>query len=271
MKLQNILNLIFISFLAIYIPVADAEKSNEVVNPCNVNGFSGDSVELTKSGDGSIGDFSYEFWFNDGSNPKATFYEDGSFKYSVRNVQDSFCSLGLSFDSNKPHERIGHLYADFKNGSTGGSSAAYYYKGIHGWSRNPLIEYYIVEYWDEDEKGDWVDSQMKYDNIMIDDASYTVYKKDVESGRSIDGDSTTFTQIFSIRNTPRECGTVDITAHFKKWEELGINLGNLHDAKVIAKVHNKNNPSTSAYMSLAYSKVYIKPIKRKCIIWNQKN
>jgi len=271
MKPQNILNLIFISFLAIYISVADAEESNEVVNPCDVEGYSGDSVKLTESGEGSIGDFSYEFWFNEGSNPHATLHEDGSFTYYVKNAQDSFCRLGLSFDNTKPHERIGHLYADFKIDNMASSYVVYSYIGIHGWSRNPLIEYYIVEKWNEDNKGDWVDGQVINENIMIDDDNYTVYKKVVKSGRSIDGDSTTFTQIFSVRDTSRGCGTVDITAHFKKWEELGIKLGNLHDAKVIAKVRNKNDSRSIAKMGLAYAKVYVKPNKRKCIIWNQKN
>jgi len=136
--------------------------------------------------------------------------------------------------------------------------------GIHGWTRDPLVEYYIVDNWcsynrpGSNEKVSI--SGKNHGDFTIDGAVYTVYSNVVENGSSIDGSDTKFTQIFSIREQKRECGTIDITAHFKKWEELGIQLGNLHDIKFTSEGHG------SGIVDFPYAKIRVNP-KRKCIIW----
>jgi len=290
MKFKNIFSLIYISTLALAVPVADTEESNEIAEYCSKNKHS------TSIFDYSYGnkvdtkyDFNYEIWHNNGgSSGTCYFYNDGSFGYSLEGCTKCLCTYGLSFDGDKTHERIGHLYADFKFvRDYGGNSydiiqnVDYSYVGIHGWGRdsqnsqNSLIEFYIVDYsLNDNGTGDWEKYKHLGDTI-IDGARYSVYEYNAvkdSSSYGADNSDTTFTKIFSIRNNPRDCGTIDITAHFRQWEEkLNIKLGILKDAKFIIESHsNDANNSGLGRGDFTYAKIYIKP-KRKCIIWNQKN
>jgi hypothetical protein len=44
-----------------------------------------------------------------------------------------------------------------------------------------------------------------------------------------------FLQVVSVRKNARQCGHIDITAHFKKWEELGVKLGVLNEMKMLVE------------------------------------
>ncbi|OUM66113.1 glycoside hydrolase family 11 protein [Piromyces sp. E2] len=221
---------------------------------CQIAEHSGKGITETEIKVGSIGDIGYEIWYDKGDN-SATFYEDGSFSCSFKNTKDYLCRTGLSFDSTKTHDEIGHMYADFKLVKQNIKDVDYSYVGIYGWSRKPLVEYYIVDNWlSQYRPGDWV-GKVKHGDFMIDGAEYTVYEN-TRYGPSIDGD-TEFTQFFSIRKEPRECGTIDITAHFNKWEELGMKLGKMHEAKVLGEAGSVND-GTSGTADFPYAKVYIK-------------
>ena len=37
------------------------------------------------------------------------------------------------------------------------------------------------------------------------------------------------------RPTGRQCGTISITEHFKKWDSMGWKLGNLLEAKIVVE------------------------------------
>jgi hypothetical protein len=52
---------------------------------------------------------------------------------------------------------------------------------------------------------------------------------------AITGDSETFDQYFSIRRTARQCGTISVSEHFTQWEEFGLDLGNLHEIKLLVE------------------------------------
>eukprot|EP00833_Pecoramyces_ruminatium_P002288 jgi/Orpsp1_1/1176320/evm.model.c7180000057186.1 len=125
------------------------------------------------------------------------------------------------------------MYADFKLVKQGISSVDYSYVGIYGWTRSPLVEFYVVDNWlSQYRPGDWVDNK-KHGDYIIDGAQYTVYEN-TRYGPSINGD-TQFKQYFSIRKTARDCGTIDITAHFQQWEKLGMKMGKMHEAKVLGE------------------------------------
>jgi len=199
---------------------------------CTSATHSGTSVKETSNKVGTIGDVGYELWSDSGNN-SATFYSDGSFSCSFSNAKDYLCRSGLSFDSTKTYQEIGQMYADFKLVKQDISNVDYSYVGIYGWTRDPLVEYYIVDNWlSPSPPGDWV-GNVKHGDFNIDGAEYTVYEN-TRTGPSIDGD-TTFKQYFSIRKTPRDCGTIDISAHFAKWEELKMTMGKMHEAKILGE------------------------------------
>jgi hypothetical protein len=43
-------------------------------------------------------------------------------------------------------------------------------------------------------------------------------------------------QYYSIRQEARQCGHISVTEHFDKWAELGMNLGNMAEAKILVEV-----------------------------------
>jgi len=71
-------------------------------------------------------------------------------------------------------------------------------------------------------------------SYTLDGATYSVIKSTRNNAPSIDG-TKTFTQYFSIRQTLRKSGTISITEHFKKWDGLGMKLGNMYEAKFLVE------------------------------------
>jgi len=220
---------------------------------CSSAQHSGTSVMETSNKVGSIGDVGYELWSDSGNN-SATFYSDGSFSCSFSNAKDYLCRSGLSFDSTQTPDQIGELIADFKLVKESIQNVDYSYVGVYGWTREPLVEYYVVDNWlSQWRPGDWV-GEKKHGDFEIDGAQYTVYENS-RYGPSIDGD-TQFKQYFSIRQEPRECGSINISAHFKKWEELGMKMGKLHEAKVLGEAGSTGS-GTSGTADFPYAKVHI--------------
>ncbi|KAG4097090.1 hypothetical protein H8356DRAFT_993845 [Neocallimastix lanati (nom. inval.)] len=220
---------------------------------CSSAKHSGESVRVTSNKVGQINGIGYELWADSGNN-SATFYSDGSFSCSFQNAKDYLCRSGLSFDSTKTHQQLGHMYADFKLVKQGISNVDYSYVGIYGWTRSPLVEFYVVDNWlSQWRPGDWVGNK-KYGDYTIDGAKYTVYENS-RYGPSIDGD-TNFKQFFSIRQQARDCGTIDITAHFEQWEKLGMKMGKMHEAKVLGEAGSTGS-GTSGTADFPYAKVYI--------------
>jgi len=227
---------------------------------CNTTTHSGESVEVSTNEVGTIGNVGYELWNEGGNGGSATFYDDGSFNCQMTGAKDYLCRAGLSFNSDKTHTELGHMKADFKLVKSNLSGIQYSYIGIYGWTREPLVEWYIVDNTGSDYMpGDWVaqgSSAKKHGVYDIDGAKYTVYEGD-RTSYSIDGDNKYFKQYFSVRSSKRDCGTIDITAHFKKWEELGMKMGKMHEAKILGEAGNSEGAKAKGEYDFPYAKVYI--------------
>ncbi|KAH6658300.1 glycoside hydrolase family 11 protein [Truncatella angustata] len=101
---------------------------------------------------------------------------------------------------------------------------------IYGWSRNPLVEYYIQEY-TSDGKGSAQGTQVG--TVESDGSVYDIWKHTQVNQPSIVG-TATFTQYISNRRTARPgSGTVTTKNHFDAWAKLGLNLGTM-DYQVLA-------------------------------------
>lgn len=59
-----------------------------------------------------------------------------------------------------------------------------------------------------------------------------------------------YKRYFSIRRTKRDSGRIDITAHFKKWEELDLKLGKITD--VMALVEGSKGKYCTSYLTIDY-------------------
>lgn len=228
---------------------------------CNTAAHSGSKVEVSTNNVGSFSNgIGYELWNEGGNGGSATFYDDGSFNCQMTGAKDYLCRAGLSFNSDKTHTELGHMKADFKLVKSNLSGIQYSYIGIYGWTREPLVEWYIVDNTGSDYMpGDWVaqgSSAKKHGVYDIDGAKYTVYEGD-RTSYSIDGDNKYFKQYFSVRTSKRDCGTIDITAHFKKWEELGMKMGKMHEAKILGEAGNSEGAKARGEYDFPYAKVYI--------------
>ena len=101
------------------------------------------------------------------------------------------------------------------------------YLSLYGWTRNPLIEYYIVEAWDVLAPGEpWTIRG----NYTSDGVNYAMYTAQRVNKPSIEG-TRTFTQYFAVRSeaemkTGSVGGTINTATHFDAWQKFGYRLGN---------------------------------------------
>ena len=206
------------------------------VDPCSqTNQLSGGTTinNQNKTGNTSTG-YQYEIW-RDGNGGSLTLYpKDACFRAEWNNAGDFLGRVGKTFNKPAWNNIGGDLVANYAYKKSGDDGGTYSYIGIYGWMDNPQIEYYIVDDWLHD-RGNPGGSYMgsKKGTITVDGDQYEVWSG-TRTGASKWGNST-FTQIFSIRKTRRQCGTISISEHFRQWEKLGLKLGQLMEAQILAE------------------------------------
>ena len=217
--------------------------------------------------------YHYEMWVDEGGahGIKFKWYGTGqgggaAFSTSWEKPDCYLGRIGYFWGNGQEYTAYKNIYCDFHYTRSGrGTAGNWSYIGIYGWSRNPdatdpnerLIEYYIVD--------DWFGNQSQSDSeplgvrttrgtiigtITVDGAIYDIHKSLRVQKPSIDG-TQTFTQIFSIRRNLRNCGTISVTEHFKKWEELGLKLGNLYEAKFLVEAGSGTGWIDLSYLSFS--------------------
>ena len=251
----------------------------QTVDPCTQNAKLTGSVDLPmKKGNEGIGKlkgspYHYEIWVDKGGAQGITLSWYGAkqgggaaFKTSWTKPDCYLGRIGYFWGRGKEYPAYKNIYVDYNYTRSGrGTAGGHSYIGIYGWSRNPrasdpnerLIEYYIVD--------DWFGNQSLADTvppgidtmggaiigtITVDGAIYDIYKSLRVEKPSIEG-TKTFTQIFSVRRNLRQCGTISVTEHFKKWEELGLKLGRLREAKFLIEAGNGTGWLDMSYLSFS--------------------
>lgn len=206
----------------------------------------------------SIGNYKYELWYRGGNGASsATFYSEGSMKCSAVSSDDYLCRMGLSFNSDKYYTELDHMYADFKVAISGQNNIGYSFIGIYGWSKDPMIEYYIVDNWASQYKPGGSGSGWNWTykgSYTLDGDEYEAWTHRQINQWSLDG-MADFDQFYSVRKTARSCGTIDITGHFEQWAKLGMKLGKLYEAKVLGEVGNGSGVA-SCELDFPVARVY---------------
>ncbi len=167
---------------------------------------------ITSNRTGTQGGFVYEYW-KDSGNGTMILGEGGDFSctWDAHNI---LFRKGIRPGSKN---QLITYEADYKpNGNS--------YLTVYGWTKNPLIEYYIVESW-----GSWrpPGGQSK-GTIESDGGTYDIYETTRTNQPSIEG-TKTFQQYWSVRKTKKESGEIHCANHFNAWEAKGMRLGSFYE------------------------------------------
>lgn len=181
---------------------------------------------------GNVGStpYHYEIWYQGGNNVM-TYYDNGTYKASWSGTNDFLARVGFKYNEDKTYEQLGPIDAYFKWNKQG-SAGGYNYIGVYGWTVNPLVEYYIVDDWFNKPGANLLGQ--KKGEFEVDGDVYEIWLNRRYNAPSIKGNSD-FPQYFSVRKSNRSCGHIDVTAHFKKWEELGLKMGKMYEAKLLVE------------------------------------
>jgi sialate O-acetylesterase len=212
--------------------------------------------------------YGYEMWTNGGNdNILAWFgvHQGGgaAFRTEWNNPNNYLGRVGLFMDEGKPYTEYKHLYADYNyTRSANGTAGDWSYIGIYGWTKNPQIEWYIVE--------DWYDEGIlnsmkilgtyKGDFTTCDGVEYKIYRNVRPAGAgNILGDGKPFPQYFSVRQranpSPEKpmCGSIAITEHFEKWDTFDdMKMGSdLYEAKFLIETGGSTGWFEALYLKFS--------------------
>nr|CDS82537.1 glycoside hydrolase family 11 enzyme [uncultured eukaryote] len=173
----------------------------------------------TPSGTGTSNGFYYSFW-TDGAG-QVTYTNGAGGQYSVQWSGNNGNFVGGK--GWKPGS--GHTISYSGTYSPNGNS----YLSIYGWTKNPLVEYYIVENFGSYDPSS---AASQKGTVTADGSSYRILQTTRTNQPSIEGTST-FQQYWSVRSSKRTGGSVNVQTHFDAWSALGMKLGS-HDYQIVA-------------------------------------
>lgn len=177
-------------------------------------------IEITENELGTLDGYDYELWKDSGTTTM-TLEGQGLFRCQWSDINNALFRIGRKFDCTQTWEEIGDITVKY--------GADYFpvgnsYLCVYGWTREPLVEYYVVQSW-----GNWrPPGAESLGVITVDGSQYDVYVTTRTNQPSIDG-TQTFQQFWSVRKGKRTEDTVSLTEHFRSWADLGLELGKLYE------------------------------------------
>ncbi len=188
------------------------------------------ATTVTTNQTGTEGGYFFSFW-NQGGGGSVVMTLNGGGSYSVNwsNCTNFTCGKGWSTGA----ARNVTFSGSFNGGNNG-------YLALYGWTKNSLIEYYVVENY-----GSWTPpGGTSLGTMTSDGGTYNIYRTQRVNQPSIIG-TATFDQFWSVRTSKRSNGTITFTNHINAWRNKGMNLGSTWDYQIMETEGYQSSGSAS--------------------------
>ena len=214
---------------------------------------------ITENKTGTEDGYAYELW-KDNGNTSMTLTGGGTFSCEWSNINNCLFRKGKKYDCTQTYDQLGNITIEYgvdyqPNGNS--------YMCVYGWTRNPLVEYYIVETW-----GSWrpPGATSALGTVYADGGTYDIYKTTRVNMPSIDGD-TTFDQYWSVRQSKPSAngtkieGTISVSQHFKAWEQVGLKMGKMYEVALNIEGYQSSGKATVYKNNLSVGGAITDPVK----------
>lgn len=197
---------------------------------------------LTSNSTGTNNGFYYSFW-KDSGDASMNLLSGGRYQSSWNTSTNNWVG-GKGWNPGSSSRVISY------SGYYGGSDSQNTYLALYGWTRSPLIEYYVIESYGSYNPAS-CSGGTDYGSFTSDGATYNVRRCLRTQQPSIDG-TQTFYQYFSVRSPKKGFGNISGTITFQNhanfWASKGLNLGN-HNYQIIATEGYRSTGSSDITVS----------------------